>query len=118
MSNNAGKLQDIISRDASYNTGQLKTKVMYGADISFEISDSTNVTKEIGNVQMGIESIDAAGNIKAGFGVKVVDVDSSGNSNIERNIMYVSNNGTLYINKIKFGDSILSCDTNGNLKLE
>jgi len=117
MSNNAGKLQDIISRDASYNTGQLKTKVMYGADISFEISDKSNLTKEIGNIQMGIESIDATGNIKAGFGVKVVDVDSSSNSNIERNIMYVSNNGTLYINKIKFGDSILSCDSNGNLKL-
>jgi len=116
MYDNAVELQRRINnQETLYKTGSLDTKAIYGADISFEISDSTNVTKEIGNIQMGIESLDRLNNIKAGFGVKVLDVNPSGTSSVERNIMYVSNDGVLHINQIMLGGKILKV-VNGVLK--
>jgi hypothetical protein len=85
---------------------------MYGVDMSFEISDKTNTTHEIGNILMGIESIDPNGHIKAGFGVDVYD------DNLQpRRILTVDNSGSLSVNSIKIGDHSIKLDETGLLKM-
>jgi hypothetical protein len=74
-------------------------KNMYGVDISFEISDSTKQTQEIGNIAMGIDSI-KDGVIQAGFSVNVREPDPNTNSFIPRNILHVDNSGCLSVNSI------------------
>ena len=87
------------------------TRVKYGPDVSFEVCDKTNRTVELGNVQMTIDTVDASGYLKGGFGVQVIDppVPPSDLSK-KRNIMYVDNSGTLFINKIKLGGKYLSVE--------
>jgi hypothetical protein len=90
------------------------TKVKYGPDVSFEVCDKTNRTVELGNVQMTIdqtETLTGTTYLKGGFGVQVIDppatpIDLSKN----RNIMYVDNTGTLFINKINLGGKELSVE--------
>ena len=83
------------------------TKVKYGPDISFEVCDKTNRTVELGNVQMTIDTV----------GVQVIDPPTKLDAlSTNRNIMYVDNGGTLFINKINLGGNILSVDDKGNLK--
>ena len=92
------------------------TKVKYGPDISFEVCDKTNRTVELGNVQMTIDTVDPSGNLQGGFGVQVIDPPTKLDAlSTNRNIMYVDNGGTLFINKINLGGNILSVDVSGNL---
>jgi hypothetical protein len=96
------------------------THIKYGPDISFEVCDKTNRTVELGNVQMMIDTVDAQGHLRGGFGVKVVDPPmNSAQPSKNRNIMYVDNMGTLFINKINLGGNELSVENsvlkwNGN----
>ena len=96
------------------------TKVKYGPDISFEVCDKTNRTVELGNVQMTIDKTETKNNItylKGGFGVQVIDPPAmSDKPSTNRNIMYVDNGGTLFINQINLGGQILSVDGSGKLK--
>lgn len=86
----------------------------YGSDISFEICDKNDKTQELGEIQMTIDNIDETGYIKAGFGVQVLD-NSQDFSSSQRQILYVNNEGTLFINKIVLGGKVLAIDTEGNL---
>ncbi len=96
------------------------TKIKYGPDISFEVCDKTNRTVELGNVQMTVDQTETKNNItylKGGFGVQVIDPPAQLDKlSTNRNIMYVDNAGTLFINKINLGGKILSIDDSGNLK--
>jgi hypothetical protein len=96
------------------------TKIKYGPDISFEVCDKTNRTVELGNVQMTVDQTETKNNItylKGGFGVQVIDPPAQLDKlSTNRNIMYVDNAGTLFINKINLGGHILSVDGNGKLK--
>jgi len=86
---------------ASHNFGNT-LKYRYGADINFEIMDKTLVSRELGNIHMVIDSIEN-NNIKAGFGVSVLDTTSTGSA-VEREIMYVNNDGVLHVEKIALGE--------------
>jgi hypothetical protein len=74
----------------------------YGADINFEIMDKSMVTRELGNIHMVIDDI-SNNNIKAGFGVSVIDVNNETNEPLEREVMYVNNDGVLHVDKIALG---------------
>lgn len=93
-------------------------KYRYGPDINFEILDKTQISREIGNIHMVIDSIDQNNNIKAGFGVSVVDTSNTGDA-IERELMYLNNNGVLQVDKIALGPDgdILSIKKNGDIKI-
>jgi len=88
-----------IAVDGPNNGKQIQYR--YGADINFEIKDSTTITREIGNIHMVIDNI-VDNNIKAGFGVSVVDTSSTGLV-VEREILYVNNEGIMDIDKINLG---------------
>jgi hypothetical protein len=103
------EMLDGSKTDTSYGAPD---QSMYGVDISFEISDKTNTTQEIGNVIMGIESIDQTGHIQAGFGVDVYDPNLQ-----PRRILSVSNSGCLTVNSLKLGDHDLKIDETGLLKM-
>ena len=98
-------------------------KPKYGPDISFEVEDKTNNTIEIGQIAMTIDDVDKSGNIKGGFGVYTntnnADADGVGNFESSRKtILYVDNEGTLEVKKIKLGNKLLSVDAAGNLNVE
>ena len=76
----------------------------YGVDMSFELCDKTDVTKEIGDIAMVIDKLDSKGDIKAGFSVNVVDNNPVTNETSERKILYVDNDSKLFVNSIKLGD--------------
>jgi hypothetical protein len=81
------------------------------------VCDKNNKSVEIGNVQMMIDNIDEDGILHGGFGIQVNDI-SHDNNNFEstrRNLMYVDNSGTLFINKINLGGKIIEVDANGDL---
>ena len=88
------------------------TKVKYGPDVSFEVCDKTSRTVELGNVQMTIdqtETLNGTTYLKGGFGVQVIDPPATPTDlSTNRNIMYVDNDGTLFINKINLGGKELS----------
>jgi len=92
--------------DCDYSTNR-----KYGNDISFEITDRTNVTKEIGNIGMTIDRLDDEGKIYGGLSVKTVpDIDISGRHPIVKpgkTIMYVSSDGLLHIKGIMLGSKEL-----------
>lgn len=96
------------------------TKVKYGPDVSFEVCDKTNRTVELGNVQMTIDQTETKNGttyLKGGFGVQVIDPPANTAAmSTNRNIMYVDNEGTLFINKINLGGKELSVDASGVLK--
>ena len=98
------------------NTGSTQ-KYRYGADINFEILDKNQISRELGNVHMVIDSIDN-NNIKAGFGISVVDTGDTGAA-VERELMYINNDGVLHVDKISLGPDgdILSIKKNGNTKM-
>jgi hypothetical protein len=80
-------------------------KYRYGADVNFEIMDKTLISRELGNIHMVIDDIEYYnGNdiIKAGFGVSVVDTSNT-SAAIEREIMYINNDGVLHVDKIALG---------------
>ena len=81
----------------------------YGPDMNFEIKDSTNITRELGNIHMVIDDIDN-NNIKAGFGVNVVDT-SINNKVVERGILYVNNQSVMDIDKINLGTDVDGVNT-------
>ena len=91
-------------------------KYRYGADINFEILDKTSITRELGNIHMVIDSIDN-NNIKAGFGVSVVDTTNTGDA-VERELMYLNNDGVLHVDKIALGPDgdILSIKQSNGIK--
>jgi len=93
-------------------------KYRYGPDINFEILDRSGITREIGNIHMVIDSIDSNKNIKAGFGVSVVDTAVNGSA-AERELMYINNDGVLHVDKIALGadGDILSIQQNNNVKM-
>jgi hypothetical protein len=96
------------SNDASEKYGYEKK---YGSDISFEITDKTKMTSEIGNIGMVIDKMDDDGRIYGGLSVKTVpnieevngkEVTKPGNT-----IMYVSSEGLLHISGIMLGEKVL-----------
>lgn len=92
------------------------TQIRYGTDISFEVCDNTNRSVELLNVQATIDSITEYGILKGGFSVQVNDITPS-NNNFEytrRNLMYVNNSGTMFINKINLNGVNLE-NIGGNL---
>ena len=87
----------------------------YGPDISFEVSDNTGLTTELGQMKMVIDKKDASNNLHAGFGVQVVD--SSISSNFEtslKNILYVNNDSQLFVKGVWLGGKLLH-ETDGKL---
>ena len=104
-----------------YNAFGNNTNVYrYGPDISFEIKDKSGIIKEIGDLHIVIESIDTDPvtgftNLRAGFGVAVVDTLFPSLLTQEREILHVDNNSCLYVNSIKLGGYSLTVDSSGNL---
>jgi hypothetical protein len=87
------------------------THTKYGTDITFEVSDKSGITQGLGAIKMTIDSMSQDNKIlKGGFGVQVSDDGTA-----VRDIMYVDNSGTLFINKINLGGKLLSTDSLGNL---
>jgi hypothetical protein len=88
---------------------------MYGVDISFEMSDKTNVTQELGNLIVGVDSVEPNGRVKAGFAVRVNDVNEVTSSLVPRNILHVDNNGCLSVNSIKMNGYTITVNNDGEL---
>ena len=91
------------------------TRIKYGVDITFELTDKSLVTREIGSVSMGIDSLDQSGNPKAGFGViaydsKTNDQDPTKKELVAKNLLYVENDSTLNIKKLRLDGKIIYFD--------
>jgi hypothetical protein len=87
------------------------THTRYGTDLMFEVSDKTGLTQDLGAIKMTIDDRDDdTGRLKGGFGVQVSD-----DGIIVRDLMYVDNSGTLFINKINLGGKVLEVAANGDL---
>lgn len=95
-----------------------KFKRYYGPDISFEIKDKTGLTTELGEVKMVIDRVDSNGILHGGFGVQMVDPNLAGATNFDnslKNIMYVNNDGEMYVEGIWLGKRLLKVNpTNEN----
>ena len=97
------------------------TNNKYGPDINFEIQDVTQISRELGNIHMVIDSIDGT-NIRAGFGINFVDTATDG-AVIEREVMYINNYGDMNVNHITLGmdptttNNIELSATNSDLKI-
>ena len=88
----------------------------YGSDISFEVTDKTKKTSEIGSIGMVIDKIDEDGTVFGGISVKStpeVVVEEDGKEMVQpgNTIMYVSSAGTLHISAIMLGDQLLQVKT-------
>ena len=83
----------------------------YGGDISFEITDKTKKTIEIGSVGMVIDKIDEDNNVYGGLSVKTLPnidmVDNKSTTKPGNTIMYVSSDGILQISGVMLGSKIL-----------
>jgi hypothetical protein len=103
--------------------GDFTSMRKYGSDISFEITDRSKMTKEIGNIGMVIDKIDQEGKICGGLSVKTVPdvVVINGRETVRPGgtIMYVSSDGILSINGIMLGSKELRVnrDAEGNEEL-
>jgi len=111
---------DIFNAQTSnhYTIGDLKTynkndydwtkNWKYGPDISFEVSDKTGLTTELGQLKMVIDKKDDSNNLHAGFGVQVVDssISSSFESSL-KNILYVNNDSQLFVEGVWLGGKLL-----------
>jgi hypothetical protein len=99
------------SNNEEYEDNLSKTTRRYGADISFEITDRTNQTKEIGNIGMVIDSVDESGQVSGGLSVKTRPVTKTINGreiiNPGETIMYVSSDSLLHINGVLLGSKVL-----------
>ncbi len=95
-----------LGTDANDNITQ-----RYGGDISFEVTDKTKTTCEIGNVGMVIDKIDDDGNVYGGLSVKTVpNIDTINDKTTTKpgnTIMYVSSEGLLHISGVMLGSKIL-----------
>ena len=102
-----------LSNDASDKEGYEKK---YGTDISFELTDKTKNTAEIGNIGMVIDKIDEQGNVFGGLSVKTKpnSVTTNGKTITKpgNTIMYVSSEGLLHISGIMLGDKVLYVNEN------
>jgi len=112
--NNAKKYITINKNGKKNAFGTKENKYFFGPDINFEVKDITGITKEMGNIHFGIESIDSNGNMLQCFGVAAVESLEDG-SVYEREILHVTNNSELQVNKISLAGNILSVDDNNNL---
>jgi hypothetical protein len=111
---------DEIRRQYEIDEPDWTAKKGYGPDISFEVMDKTGYSREIGQIKMVIDKFDENGNICAGFGIQAQDYTISADT-IEgktKNIAYIDNTGTLYINQIMTGGKLLTPDGNGGLKYD
>jgi hypothetical protein len=107
----------------SDSSGNL-TFYKYGAGISYEVKDNTNYTNVLGRSFMCIDSVSdiyepilkrTITTTNGAFGVQVLDFFPNSNY---RNIMYVDNNGLMYVNKVVLGNdasNILEVDESNNL---
>ena len=102
-----------LSNDASDKEGYEKK---YGTDISFELTDKTKNTAEIGNIGMVIDKIDDEGNIHGGLSIKtkpnIVTTNGKTLTKPGNTIMYVSSEGLLHISGIMLGDKVLYVNEN------
>ena len=89
----------------------LKNRNIYGTGINYEIKNNIDLIDKLGRTFMGIDNI-TNNNIRAGFGIQVVDVD---NDSIYRNILYVNNDSQLQVNSVSLAGNILSVDSDNNL---
>jgi len=99
-----------------------KTK-KYGTDISFELTDKTKTTHEIGNIGMVIDKISENGEVFGGLSVKtkpdLVEMNGKQVTKPGNTIMYVSSDGLLHISGIMLGSKLLHVekDENGDEQL-
>jgi len=88
----------------------------FGGDISFEITDKTRQTAEIGNIGMVIDKIDDEGNVYGGLSVKTIpNIDTIKGKETTKpgnTIMYVSSEGLLHISGIMLGKKVLHVQEN------
>jgi hypothetical protein len=80
---------------------EMGTKDLYGPDISFEIEDVTEITREVGTLRMGYDSDN-----KIGFGVSIHQ--GSEGSYQEKQILSVDHTGCLSVNSIQLGNNSIS----------
>ena len=95
-------------------------KRYYGSDISFEIKDKTGLTTELGEVKMVIDRVDENGILHGGFGVQMVDPNLTGASNFDnslKNIMYVNNDGEMYVSGVFLGNKLLKVNPTNDAEL-
>ena len=107
------------SEEASMELGEVQR---YGSDISFEITDKTKTTCEIGSVGMVIDKIDDEdGCVYGGFSVKTVpNIEKHGDRDITKpgnTIMYVSSEGLLHIQGIMLGSKLLTVKHEGDKEM-
>lgn len=74
----------------------------YGIDYGFEIQDSSNITTQLGAIQMVIDSVDENNIILPGFGVEYADTLPNGTT-FSRQALYINNDGVMNVDKIKLG---------------
>jgi len=93
-------------------------KQRYGTDISFEMTDRTNTTCEIGNVGMVIDKLDDDGRVCGGFSVKTLpqfeEIRGKEFTKPGETILYVSSDSLLHVNGVKLGSKILHTQTDEN----
>jgi len=88
------------------------THVKYGVDLSYELTNKNNITKELGCLSMVIDKIDS-NHIYAGFSVNAFD-NGDNNEIISKNLMYVDNDSTLHVKQIKLNGKTLLYDKNND----
>ena len=90
----------------------------YGADISFELTDKTKVTREIGNIGMVIDKINEDGEVLGGLSVKtkpnLFEMNGKTVTKPGNTIMYVSSDGLLHISGIMLGSKLLHVEKDEN----
>ena len=101
----------------SEKCGNFTTNRKYGGDVSFEITDKNNITKEIGNIGMVIDTIDDTGRVFGGLSVKTVPDLTIIKEGVEilkpgKTIMYVSSEGLLHVKGIMLGRNELKVNIN------
>ena len=83
----------------------------YGTDISFEVTDRTNTTCEIGNIGMVIDKLDDEGRVHGGFSVKTLpqfeEIRGKVFTKPGDTILYVSSDSLLHVNGVVLGTKIL-----------
>ena len=95
----------------------------YGTDISFELTDKTKTTREIGNIGMVIDKINENGEVFGGLSIKtkpnLVEMNGKTVTKPGNTIMYVSSDGLLHISGIMLGSKLLHVekDKNGDEQL-
>lgn len=110
--------------DYADNGSEIEEKMKkYGTDISFELTDKTKTTHEIGNIGMVIDKISENGEVFGGLSVKtkpnLVEMNGKQVTKPGDTIMYVSSDGLLHISGIMLGSKLLHVkkDENGEENL-